>query len=422
MNNVVESHKKERDELLKRSFVPRQGLKEAVRSMPGGLIKVIVGPRRAGKSVFALQILSATCGSDFAYINFDDERLMPSVNLDALMLAVIQVYGETKTIFFDEIQNVTGWELFVSRLQRRGYNIVLTGSNAHLLSKELSSHLTGRYKEFRLLPFSFEEFLAARSFALDTIFTDRERQSLLLKQLNDFITTGGYPEIIAGGAEPAGYLASIFDSVLLKDVVKRYNVRYVSKLHDLGKWLISNAAREYSCTSIKNSLGFGSVHTVENYISYLVEAFLFMSVERYSPKAKLRMSAPRKIYAYDTGMINALRFRIGSDMGRLLENMAATELYRRGASFYSYKTAGGKEVDFLLRLSGGENHLIQISYDLSDAKTRRREINSLAAAAGELGQTGGTVFTWDEEGEETCAGCKIRFVPFWKWLLNAYYY
>jgi predicted AAA+ superfamily ATPase len=418
MKKIVASHRIERDELLQRVFVPRQGLAAAVQSMSGSLIKVVIGPRRAGKSVFALQMLHATCGSDFAYINFDDERLMPPVNLDELLTAMIQIYGETKTFFFDEIQNVEGWELFVNRLQRRGYNIVLTGSNAHLLSRELSTHLTGRYQEFRLLPFSFDEYLKARGFALDERLEARERQGLLLKQLDDFMACGGFPEVVVGGADSSSYLAALFDSILFKDVVKRHNVRYPSKLQDLSRWLIGNVAREYTCTSLKNALAFRSVHTVENYAGYLVEAFLFMSVMRYSPKAKLRMSAPRKIYGYDTGMVNAVRFRVGSDTGRLLENLVAVELYRRNIEFYSFKCENGKEVDFLLRSAGAADQLLQVCYDLSEPKTRRREFQALSAAGQELGLNSATVLTWDEESTETYASVTIACVPVWKWLIG----
>ena len=418
MKTIVMSHKIERDEMLKGCFVPRTALAEAVQSMAGGLIKVVIGPRRAGKSVFALQMLTAAAGSDFAYINFDDERLMPPLDLDELLKAMIQVYGDNRTIFFDEIQNVTGWELFINRLQRRGYNIILTGSNAHLLSRELSTHLTGRYVEFRLLPFSFAEFLTARSFAVDETLAAPERQGLMLKHLDDFLRIGGFPEVVVRGAEPVGYLTALFDGILFKDVVKRHGVRYSAKLHDVGRWLIGNVAREYTCTSLKNALTFRSVHTVENYVGYLIEAFLLMSVTRYSPKAKVRMSAPRKIYAYDTGMVNAVRFRTGSDTGRLLENLVAVEWYRRGDEFFSYKSAGGKEVDFAVCTTSGGFSLFQVCYDLSDPKTRRRELVALAKAAEELEITDGTVLTWDEEGVETVGICRIRLVPVWKWLLN----
>lgn len=200
--------------------------------------------------------------------------------------------------------------------------------------------------------------------------------------------------------------------------MKRHNVRYAGKLQDVGRWLVANVASEYTCTSLKNSLAFRSVHTVENYVAYLVEAFLFMSVTRYSPKAKLRMSAPRKIYGYDTGMVNAVRFRAGSDTGRLLENLVAVELYRRNVEFHSFKSGNGKEVDFLLRSAGKADQLVQVCYDLSDPKTRTRELQALSAAGSELGLTAGTVLTWDEEGVETCANSTIKLMPVWKWLLN----
>jgi predicted AAA+ superfamily ATPase len=418
MNNIVMSHKIERDEMLKGNFVTREGLAGAAQSMAGSLIKVVIGPRRAGKSVFALQMLTAATGSEFAYINFDDERLMPPLDLDELLKAMIQVYGDTRTIFFDEIQNVAGWELFVNRLQRRGYNIILTGSNAHLLSRELSTHLTGRYCEFRLLPFSFSEFLTARSFAVDETLVASERQGLVLKQLDDFLRIGGFPEVVVRGTEPAGYLTALFDGILFKDVVKRYGVRYSAKLHDVGRWLIGNVAREYTCTSLKKALAFRSVHTVENYVGYLIEAYLFMSVTRYSPKAKVRMSAPRKIYSYDTGMVNAVRFRTGSDTGRLLENLVAVEWYRRGAEFFAFKTIGGKEVDFVMRSTSGEFRLFQVCYDLSDPKTRKRELQAVVKAAEELGIAGGTVLTWNEDGVELIGTCRIRLIPVWKWLLR----
>jgi len=153
MKSIVASHKIERDELLQEAFFPRHALKRAKSYMTSKRIKVVIGPRRSGKSVFALQMLKAAGNTDFAYVNFDDERLESPLDLDDLMAAMIQIYGETKTIFLDEIQNVKGWELFVNRLQRRGYNLVLTGSNAHLLSQELSTHLTGRYHEVRILPY-----------------------------------------------------------------------------------------------------------------------------------------------------------------------------------------------------------------------------------------------------------------------------
>lgn len=415
MKNIIISQKSERDTLRERGSILRDGLDTARSAIDDGLIKVVIGPRRAGKSVFAMQMLQ---DREFAYVNFDDERLSGLTDFDELLGAMIQVYGDLHTIFFDEIQNVTGWELLVSRLHRRGYSLILTGSNAHLLSRELATHLTGRYREFRLLPFSFGEYLRAKAFALDETIALRERQGLLLNHLATYMQCGGFPETVVGTVDARNYLATLFESVLLKDVVRRYNVRYAARLLELGRYLMANHAREYTLTSVGKALGFRSVHTLENYVGYLAEAFLLFSVQRFSWKARVRVQAPRKVYAYDPGLVGAVGFRMGADMGRLLESLVAIELTRRVVEFYTYKEPGGKEVDFVIRQGGETICLLQICYDLSEPKTRKREIAGLLKAGEELGCQALIILTWDEEGEANHQGRTVKLIPAWKWLLG----
>lgn len=415
MKNTIYSQKIERDVLRERGYILRDGLDAGRTAMESGLIKVVIGPRRAGKSVFALQMLQER---EFAYVNFDDDRLAGLTDFDALLMAINQVYGDVRTIFFDEIQNITGWELFVNRLHRQGYNLLLTGSNAHLLSRELATHLTGRYREFRLFPFSFAEYLRAKGFVLDETIALKERQGLLLNHLDTYLRCGGFPETVVGAVDVGNYLATLFESVLLKDVVRRYNVRYAGRLLELGRYLVANHAREYTFTSVGKALGFRSVHTLENYIGYLAEAFLLFSVTRFSWKARERVQAPRKVYACDPGFIAAVGFKSGADTGRLLESLAAIELARRGEEFHTYKEPGGKEVDFVVRKSGVTSGLMQVCYDLSDPKVRKREISGLLRAAEELSCDELIILTWDEEGEIALQGRKIKLYPAWKWLLG----
>lgn len=417
MKNVILSQKNERDTLRERDTIPRDDLEAARLAMGSGLIKVVTGPRRAGKSVFAQQMLQ---GSEFAYVNFDDERLLGLTDFDDLLKAIVQVYGDVRTILLDEIQNITGWELFVSRLHRQGYNLVLTGSNAHLLSRELATHLTGRYREFRLLPFSFGEYLLAKKFVLDESIALKARQGVLLNHLDAYLCNGGFPETVVGGVDTGNYLATLFESVLLKDVVRRYNVRYAGRLLELGRYLMANHAREYTYTSVSKALGFRSVHTLENYIGYLSEAYLLFSVNRFSWKARERVQAPRKVYAYDPGFVAAVGFRAGADSGRLLESVVAIELARRGGEFYTFKEPGGKEVDFVVRQGGATSELIQVCYDVSDPKTRKREISGLLHAAEALACEILLILTWDEEGEFTAQGRTVRLLPAWKWLLGGW--
>jgi len=281
MRELILSHKYERDQLLKGNYIPRTLLKEAKRSIGKNIIKVIVGPRRAGKSIFSLQLLQ---NSNFAYINFDDERLADIKDYDLIMKGIKEVYGETKYLLFDEIQNLNRWELFVNRLSRRGYNLIITGSNSRLLSKELATHLTGRYIEFHIYPFSFAEFLKARKIDYRDADSLKEIEGKVLNVLNDYLLIGGFPEVIIKSLEPKNYLTSLFEGVLFKDVVKRYNVRYAKSLYDLALYLASNFACEFSFTKLKDILVFKSVHTVQNYVKYLEEAFLFFSLTRFSYK------------------------------------------------------------------------------------------------------------------------------------------
>ncbi len=415
MKEIVLSQKFERDELLEGRYVQREDLKNAKESLQSNLIKVIMGPRRAGKSVFSIQMLK---GLNFAYLNFDDERLVSVSDYDELLKAIRQIYGETKVVLFDEIQNLPNWELFVNRLHRRGFNIIITGSNAYLLSRELSTHLTGRYVQFQILPFSFLEFLRAKEFAIDEALELKERQGLLLSRLDDYLDKGGYPEIVVKDLDAKNYLTTLFESVLFKDIVKRYGVRYSKMLSDLAHYLVTNHSNEFSYTKLKHILEFRSVHTVENYMKYLNEAFLTFSVDRFSFKLKEQMRSPKKVYGYDTGVINTIKFKTGRDVGRLMENLVAVELMRREVDFYYYKSVNGKEVDFVIKQGQKVVQLIQVCYDVDHYATRKRELTSLAKAGKDLGCDHLTILTWDYQGEEKHAGLRVNFLPLWRWLIR----
>lgn len=416
MKDIVLGHKAERDELFKAQYVQREGIQAARKNMKNNLIKVIIGPRRAGKSVFAMQMLE---GQDFAYLNFDDERLLGISDYDDILKAVRQVYGDTKTILFDEIQNLDKWEIFLNRLHRKGFNLVITGSNSRLLGRELATHLTGRYLQFQLLPFSFSEFLKARNFVVDETVAMKERQGMILNLLGEYLEKGGYPEVLLRNVDPKSYITTLFESILFKDIVKRYNVRYSKKLYDLGIYLITNHSSEFSYTRLKNTLEFKSVHTVENYTAYLNEAFLIFNIERFSHKVKEQVRSPRKVYAYDTGMINAVKFKTAPDAGRLIENLAAIELLRRGKEFYCYKTKDGKEVDFAVKEGLKIGQLIQICYDIVQYTTKKREINAIVKAAHETKCESLLVLTWDYEAKEKSDDKQIDYLPLWKWLIGS---
>jgi len=415
MREIVLSHKIERDEFLRGKYVPREGLQKARDGVRNSLIKVIVGPRRAGKSVFCIQMLEQ---ADFAYLNFDDERLVGISDYDELLKAVRQVYGETKVLLFDEIQNLKNWELFVNRLHRRGFNIIITGSNAYLLSRELSTHLTGRYIQFQVFPFSFIEFLRAKDFVTDQTLELKEKQGILLNYLDLYLENGGYPEVVVKGLDAKNYLTTLFESILFKDIVKRYGVRYAKKLYDLAHYLITNHSSEFSYTKLKAILDFRSVHTVENYVDYLREAFLAFQVDRFSYKLKEQLKSPKKAYAYDTGVINAIKFKTARDFGRVIENLVAVELMRRGDDFYYYRSNNGKEVDFVVKQGAKVGQLIQVCYDSDDPSTRKREVSALVRAGKDLKCDNLVILTWDYGFDEIYGDVRVTFLPLWRWLIG----
>jgi predicted AAA+ superfamily ATPase len=407
ITTAIQQHKIERDRTLAAATIPRELLKKTLPQMESSLVKVITGPRRAGKSVFAFQLLQ---GRDFGYVNFDDERLTGVGDFDELMRSVIAVYGQVTTLLFDEIQNVPSWELIVNRLQRQGYNLVITGSNAHLLSRELGTHLTGRYLEFRLLPFSFREYLTAKG-------ADKADEPMVRYHFDAWLHTGGYPEVVVNNTPLETYLPTLFDSILFKDIVRRYRVKYPQKIHELAHYLTTNHSCEYTCNALKGALGFRSTHTVENYVAYLAESFLFFPVERYSTKLKELLKAPRKGYAIDLGLIEAIKFKQQPDIGRLLENAVAIELFRQGADFYNYKTASGKETDFVIRTGHTTSELIQVTLETSAPKTLKRELTGILAAAKDLSCKQLTILTGNETWQKEIDGLLVNAQPVWKWLL-----
>ncbi len=422
INDLILQYKREKEILLGKNYVMRDKLESARKFLDSDLIKVITGPRRAGKSVFAILLLK---DKDFAYINFDDENLLKIENQDEIIKGLFEVYKKPQFILFDEIQNLKNWELFVNKLQRRGYNLILTGSNARLLSKELATALTGRHFAIEVLPFSFNEFLRARGleFNRESLLLP-ETKGKILNTLTEFLKNGGYPEIVVKNLDTKSYLDTLFDAVLLKDVVKRYKVRFTQKIYDLALYLISNFSGEFSYNKLKNILKFNSVNTIQNYARYIEESYLVILLNRFSYKMKEQLKSPKKIYAIDLGLIAAKSFQFSPNTGRLMENLVLVELlkkdYKPNENVFYYKTRNQKEVDFVLKDNLEIKTLIQVLYQTDDLTVEKRELKALMEASQELNCEDLLVITWDKEGETMIKKKKIKFIPLWKWLSSSY--
>lgn len=381
------------------------------------LIKVIIGPRRAGKSFLAVHILNKL--GSFGYINFDDEKLVEMEDYDSLINAVNSIYENPEYLLFDEIQNLEKWELFVNRLQRQGYNLVITGSNSKLLSKELASHLTGRYLLKNVFPFSFKEFLDVGGKEL----TANE----IKEKLMTYLIYGGYPEPLIKNIDYKDYLSTLFDSIIYKDIVKRYRIRSIQAIEGLAMYLVSNIAGEFSYNTLTRITKTRSVHTVEKYLNHLEEAFIFFRINRFSHKVKERIYSNKKIYCIDNGLIHAKAFKFSPDIGKLYENIVAIELKKLEmnglANIYFWRSDKQEEVDFVVKQGLKVERLIQVCYDAGEIKTKEREVKALLKAGEELKCKNLFILTDDYEAEETKSwfGIKgiIKFIPLWKWLLTS---
>lgn len=416
LKDLISKQKEQKERLLLLPYIKRNKIDQADKWNKSGLIKVILGPRRAGKSVLAFMLLKS---QEFIYLNFDDERLFgfKDLDYDEMMAELHAIYGPTKNILFDEIQNLPRWELFANRLLRSGYNLVLTGSNALLLGRELATALTGRHIPIEIMPFDFKEFLLANKY-------DYKSDDIALRYalLEKFLRRGSFPELVMKDLEPNGYLDILFDSLLFKDVVQRHKIRFMEPMAALASYLINNITSSYTARSLSKTLDFKSDVTLEKYLSYLLESYLFFSISAYSHKFGQRRKSPRKIYAVDNGLISAKSLQFSKDSGRLMKNLVFTELIKKGLkpdhNIFYYKTKNAKEVDFLIKDDLKVTQLIQVAYNLDDPKTMKRELSAIVEAAKELNVTELQIVSWNRKETVKINNFSVNIIPLWSWLLD----
>ena len=389
------------------------------------MAQVVIGVRRSGKSTLCHNALIRQ-GIKYAYVNLDDDRLlgMESSDLNTLLGCMYQLYGlDVKYLFFDEIQDVTGWHLFVNRLLRQGLHIVLTGSNAKLLSGELATHLTGRYNEIRLYPFSYSEFCNAENVNVQGITTkaDAARKIALDSYLND----GGFPELMKL-QNPRGrrtYIEGLVETIITKDIAKRFKIRNPESIRRIAYHLINNACQLIDYKTLAEVSNLKTAATAQKYVSYLSQAFLVIPLQKFSYKSKERITG-EKAYVVDQGFVsNRGNSLIGENKGWRLENVVLIELLRRYCSaaedIYYYKpSTRQKEVDFVVCRQNIVQELVQVSYDISDSKTYRRETESLALAASKLKCENLWLICMDKTRDVTVSGQTIHIVNAIEWLLN----
>ncbi len=380
-------------------------------------ILIISGIRRCGKSVLMQQIRDRLVEKDF-FFNFDDERLA-NFKLDdfqKLQECFVELFGEQHTYYFDEIQNIEGWERFVRRLYNAGNKIVITGSNARMLSRELGTHLTGRYIQVEIYPFSFQEYLAMNEIPVNakTLYTTTGRATMV-KSFVKYMECGGFPKFLQDGS--VSYLTSLYESIIYRDILTRNGLTNEKEMLELMFYLASNATKRVTYSSLGKVVGIQHPDTIKNYLEYIQQTYLISQLFRYDPSVKKQMMSPKKIYFVDNAIIKRIGFNATENNGVFLENLVFIEMKRRGWDVYYY--ADKKECDFIVRKGLHISDAYQVTLKMDSPQTREREIAGVREAMQAYSLSKGYILTF--EGKETINfddGTIVEVVPVWEWILQ----
>ncbi|NLV44093.1 MAG: ATP-binding protein [Candidatus Hydrogenedentes bacterium] len=411
--------------------VPRRIPMEPVK----GKAAVCIGVRRSGKSTYLHQRIQRLLDSgvsrrNILYLNFFDDRLHPlrHENLGVIAEAYYALYPEkknTETVycFFDEIQAVPGWEPFVDRMMRtEKCEVYLTGSSAHMLSKEVATQMRGRALSWELFPFSFREFLDGKGLESEGPLSTRKRL-LVQKAFEEYWETGGFPEVLDIDERlRIKTHQEYLNAILFRDLVERHDIAHPKAVSDLAHWMIDNTASLYSVnrlTGYLKSLGHNAPRAaVSDYVAWFEDAYFLFAVRIFDASLARSNTNPKKVYCIDHALVASTASGILLNSGHLLENLVFIALRRVHPDIFYYKTKSGKEVDFIVPVRGRPRLLVQVCESLAVPQTRKREFAALKEAMAELGLKEAVIVTRNEdEAVETDAGT-IRVLPAWKFLLE----
>ena len=381
--------------------------------------QVVIGVRRSGKSTLCFQALHRV-GENFAYADFDDERLegISSEQLNDVLEVLYKLYGQFKYIFLDEIQDVKGWPLFVNRILRKKIHVVMTGSNAKLLSSDLATHLTGRSSEIPLYPFSFSEYCEMKD--VDTTTLTTEKIAFRREAFDNYMKQGGFPELMQI-KNAKQYISNLVSNILTRDIEQRYKITYKAEFEAMSHHLLNVSPTVINTCDLAKIFSFKSDHTVSNYIKYLKQAYLLIGVKKYSAKSKVR-STMEKVYPVDIALMNQREDALaGENLGWRLETTVLNHLIRKckvdGMDVYYLNERYG-ECDFVVCKGNKVVQCIQVSYDITSNTTRKREINGLLLAAKRT-KCDNLLLLTDHQYEETEAdGKKIKIQPVYEWCIE----
>ena len=411
---VLMDQKAELDAKRERRLCARP--EEALVDLNSTQAQVVIGVRRSGKSTLCFLALEHA-GVHYAYVDFDDERLkgLKAEQLNDVLEVLYKIYGDFQYLFLDEIQDIDGWHLFVNRMLRMNMHVIVTGSNAKLLSTELSTHLSGRSKEIYLYPFSFEEYCTMT----DVDYTTNTTKAIGFRRaaFDEYMKNGGFPELLHN-SDTRAYIRNLVDNILKRDIENRYKIAYKAAFEQMAHHLLNTAPCQVVTTDLSNLFHFKSEHTAKNYLSYLKQAFLLIGVQKYSTKSKFRV-AQEKVYPVDVALMNNRDNAFAAEnLGWRLETIVLLRLLRKarqeGYDIYYLLERGG-ECDFLVCNDNRVLQCVQVSYDISAEKTRKRELKGLKLAAQMTGCKNLLLLTDHDYEDATHDGLDIKIRPVHEW-------
>ena len=381
---------------------------------------VFVGVRQAGKSYLLFQRMqqimeTGTDVEDIVYVNFDDERLkeMTAMDFDLILQAYHSMYEGSPVFFFDEIQNVDGWANFARRLANRKYQVYVTGSNAKMLSRDIETVLGGRYLDIKVFPYSFEEYLKANGVVLAKGWQYGRKANELQRHFRTYFEWGGFPELV-NFREKRIWLNSLYNRIFFNDLVVRHKIKNEDALRLCVRRLAESVMQPCSlnrlCNLVKSTGASCSPSTVMEYVRYLQESCLLISLDNYASKF-VEKETIKKHYFVDNGLMHLF---VNNPDTLLLENLCAITLYKKyGSGLYYFNK--GIEVDFFVPEEGLG---IQASYRMSDEATLEREMKALAALHSFKPLRQAIIITYEDEGTMEYNGLEIELKPVWKWVLE----
>lgn len=393
-------------------------------------ILAVVGPRRAGKTYFMYQLIRSLIEMghyekrDILFLDFEDYRLsgFTQEDVEPLFTAFHQLAGrDPRFIFFDEVQRLPEWGRVLRTLHnRRNLKIVISGSNSKLLHPEVATELRGRYEDLLLLPFSFREYIEYRKLTPTLASLHTPARGKIVAAFDEFLHHGGFPEVVlaSGTAERRRLLQNYLRTIFYKDIMERHNIKARQLLDAMLSDMLETYSEIFSISRFEKQLKgnglAGSKRTISNYLAFIEESFFAIVNERYSTSPRRRLMSPKKLYLLDTGF-TGLGNPTSENLGKLLENLVAIDLHRRGQEVFYFK--GQRECDFIIKKGLRPTQAIQVCWDLN-ARTEKRELGGLAEACGELHITDALVLTHAQEGKRSVDMLDVTILPVWRWLIQ----